>query len=204
MCRTLQGTGGIENYKFHGILILGNEILISVHSNNNGGSRWVPIGGQFHGLKILDYDRDKKSILASYNNSVLWLPLHEPAEVRSEQVQKKAGKKHEISEVENIKDGINEIPLQIILDRKVNNYKMALYDQMLPQNHQYSKEKTSQIETTINSRIIDYTKNLRKKMNDINAGKSHTVPIGVARPKEGRVETRIWASDHIEIHGAPD
>lgn len=181
-------------YEIRGYCQLADSSLFSVKDLQTGGSRWVEKNQPFGAITMLNFDSKEKLFTAVYQGREVYLKIRESdniplfvlgAEPTSKQQLttlkvEQLVKEHERNLMNNLPEETHRLHsvMRVSMNNKVNAYKADLDSKLEKQSTTDMAADTNQVASNVKPRI----------------GNLH---------KSNAVNSRIWASDHIEFHGEP-
>lgn len=192
----LHATGVDTRVKLRGLAQLGESYVFSIHDTETKQSKWIESGQTFAGFTITGYDANRFIILGYYNNQLLQLSITESVLFKDFLTE---GEKPLVCSGSEIKRLVNDFrnqeleklpdesePLFYILKQSAEN-RIATYE-----NNLLSLNQDNSVRNRA-SRIEDKTTSLNNKS-----------PRIIGQIRQNYVNSRIWASDHIEQFGLPE
>jgi len=172
-----------DTFALKGVCKLDQKWMLSVQDNKNGYHLWMYVGQSRGSLKLLSYDSVSGSAQLSYQDQTFSLKLGKPSETLTR------------------------------IDKKTEAYRQGTQRLLeKPDSGARSQEAQQKLERDLEVSVANYRHRLLTKYIE-----NTTDPIALASNGEAgselritggrrrnQVNSRIWASDHIEKHGLPE
>ncbi|MGJ8638845.1 MAG: hypothetical protein ACSHYA_05590 [Opitutaceae bacterium] len=182
-------------YQVRGYCELVDTSLFSITDLRTGGSRWVKSNQVFDEITILSFDLRTGLFAALYQGREVYLKLKDAGESTGR-----------IASWDQPQD---EAPLTASrIEQLVNEHERTLMSQLPEKTHRLH----APMKVSINNQLIAYKAELYQELEEqtsIEQATPSAEPASDLKPRIGslresnEVNSRIWASDHIEIHGEP-
>lgn len=183
-----------EIYELKGICNLHDQWMASIHNNSTGGGNWLKAGQKIGNLTFEDFDQTTELARFSYKSEVFTLSL-------------KANNESTFSTMLTSK-----LPAQALeeIESKVADYesgikKILLDPDKIPSDSNALAKRVKEITTLVSNyreKLINEHQSQLETALTLNS--SDNTNIGLQIRKRNRVNSRIWASDHVRDHGAPE
>lgn len=189
ICISLSAKAQPELFSLRGIFEFNNRLQFSVQNQETGQSGWIAQGRDFAGLQLESYDHSMQQAHGSYLGRPVVLDLQTP--------------KYGLllwSENAETKDPLPET------EQSIAQLQRALYDQLPSEDNPLHTPMRQSIDNRIASMRASLTDSgtYNQKSPELS---STVIESNIARAnlpiRRNRVNSRIWASDHIKIHGQP-
>lgn len=194
MCATT--TELAQHYALKGICNLNDEWMLSIKDVRSGHHEWLQAGQSFGSLRLLSYDSESESAQLSYQDKTFSLRLaqnsHEPLSV--------------------VRSSTSPNDVLDLINKKAEAYRVDLHKQLIAgdprvRSHEALRKLEKKLETSVanyKQRLLaeyDRDPNNTDVLTDVQAANSG--PRITGGRLRNRVNSRIWASDHIDKHGLP-
>jgi len=185
--------GSESDFLLRGIFQTAKVVHFSIESHATGRKGWIAANKDFEGLTLESYDSVNRIAHGMRNGVSFELPLLKPEGFTNTRLL-----------------DLNTDPALSAAEKEAATqaYKRAVYSELPPVNHfLYSPMKQA-----ADNRVATYRQALNSQK-ALKASADFIVPnpeltdvaTPIPRPRiRNRVNSRIWASDHIEIHGLPE
>lgn len=180
------------DYILRGVYKTNTKMLFSIESRITGRKGWVPANRTFEGLVLDRYDNHTMVAHGTLNEQSYTLPL-----LKSNGYSR--------ATLVQFSDA-GPLGTQTI-DAAVKAYTTQTYNELPPKNHPlYAPMKLS-----ADNQITSFRQALKNPQVSSDTNQQPTAQPAAqtttAKPlaiRRNRVNSRIWASDHIELHGLPE
>jgi hypothetical protein len=184
--------------EIRGLVNLNENYMFSVHDIKTNQSKWIRKGQVFKGFKVTDYDSTNFMVVGFYLNSKVRLAL---AESELELIFNSAVMDEEKQNTYSLAE----------IDYLVNNFRKnefaKLPDENEPLFYILKQSAENRIASYKNSLISfnrdELPENVEPSIEDKTIPLNNKPRIGSQR-KMNNVNSRIWASDHVEEFGLPN
>jgi hypothetical protein len=184
-------SAGPEHLSLHGIFEFQNQLHFSLKSKQTGRSGWIAVNKDFEGLRLVTYDSAKRQAYGLYLGEQVTIKLPNP-------------KFHGLIVSMDAEDD----PFPIETGQSITELQRSLYSQLPEKNNPLH----GLMKQSIDNRISSLKASLNRSQNtaaeaitEVAANSiNEAVRLAAANAPirtRNRVNSRIWASDHIEIHG---
>lgn len=182
----------LEAYRMSGICQLQGDWIVSISNAENGRRLWLRIGQSIEGLQFNSFDAETNTATLLYENEEFKLTLHDASDcsqavARSEPLNQNQHKE--------IQDRVKEYQagLQVLLRE--------------PADGPRSPKAQAKLKQDLANMVANYRDSLLTELteqeNATESSVSETKRNNISAKRRNRVNSRIWASDHIEKHGHP-
>jgi hypothetical protein len=179
--------------ELRGVCYFQNQWQFSIFNKKTTSSQWIYLNKKFHDILITDYDVDSSIATLSYKGKVLNLKIA----------------KSNDTPIVVLNSAIHTQSVIADINQKVDEFRQGL-SQILgtPDTGPRNNKEQQKLEQDVENAVADYRQQLMAATdkNQIPLGNISNDPryhvTGVRR--YNRVNSRIWASDHIEKYGIPD
>jgi hypothetical protein len=180
------------DYILRGVYQTNTKLLFSIESRISGRRGWVAANRAFEGLVLDSYDSHSMVANGTLNEKVFTLPLHQASRYSRA----------------TLAHFTNAGPLGAkAIEEAVKAYATTTFNELPPKNHPlYAPMKLS-----ADNQITSFRQALEAPQTSPETATRETAqteattitaePVAIRR---NRVNSRIWASDHIELHGLPE
>lgn len=180
-------------YHLKGICNLEGQWMLSIKDNTNERHLWLRIGQRVGELRLNDYNPETGIATLAYQNHAFDLKLaessHTPLRVLGS------------TTVSN--DALNQINIKT---EKYRQDVRKLLTTLAPESR--TPEALAKLERDLEASVANYKQNLLATHNDTNTSELNNRVTADANPllvtgvkRQNQINSRIWASDHIKIHG---
>ena len=180
--------GSNNHFCLRGIFELNKQLYFSVESRFTGNNQWIAADKEFEGLTLEQYDQTKQEALGTFDQKPIKLRLflndnhlaYDPLTISDSKKLERAIETYKKNQYQNLpnQNSALYLPMKQAADNRIGEL------QMLP------NQSTNSLRTETSTAIeVSSLENPSQVIN---------------KPKlRNRVNSRIWASDHIETHGLP-
>jgi hypothetical protein len=185
---------GLVHYKVSGYCEFNGNLMFSISDLRTGGSRWLSRAQVYNDLQLLEFDTHQQAFKAIYRGQEVYLHLKKTNDATVVLPQSPPLQEETLSP-SRIKQLVSELETKLIAGLPEESHKLH-----------------TAMKTSIQNRIAAYESSMIAKQmrqaegngheHETFSGKQVKPMIGSLR-QENRINSRVWASDHIEIHGEP-
>ncbi len=184
--------------KVRGLAKLGGNYIFSIQETATNKSKWIEKNQAFSGFKVIDYDEISLTIKGLYNDQAIMLTLVE-SELTTIATKTKSGGK-----------GKQIVYSQVEINQLVHDFKQKEFTKLPnekdPLFHILRQSAENRIHSYKNHLLSLNGNNLTENIEFVTEEKtesSRNKPRIGSQRKQNSVNSRIWASDHIEEFGLP-
>jgi|GEM_PF-6498183 len=183
----------LKNYQMSGTCQIGNDWIVSIFNTESGHRLWLRTGQSLGTLRFKSFDAATHTATLSYGEEEFRLQLTRPVD----------------SPLDSAKSTAPEHRGLALIEQKVNEYKEGL---LLLLADPASGPRTPEAQAKLKQNLANMVTNYRDSLMAEPSGQENAIEtsndstrrslIGIKR--RNRINSRVWASDHIEKHGVPD